>query len=198
MSFLIPGILAQSILFISIFYGIAIIWERDLGLVHKFLATPAPRIALVMGKAISAGFRSLPLVFILYLLGILLGIRFNWNPLNLFGVLFMVVLGAIFFSNFSLIIACIVKTRERFMGIGQLLTMPLFFASNAIYPLTMMPPWLRVISRVNPLTEVINALRYLMIPSGNATDLWVDYGVVAGASFLLMLLGSWIYPRVIR
>ena len=53
--FMAPGILAQSVLFISIFYGISIIWERDLGIVHKFLASPTPRTALVLGKALSAG-----------------------------------------------------------------------------------------------------------------------------------------------
>ncbi len=63
-----------------------------------------------------------------------------------------VLLGAAVFSNFSLIIACLVKTRERFMGVGQLLTIPLFFASNAIYPTSLMPRSLQIISHLNPLT----------------------------------------------
>ncbi len=134
-----PGILAQSVLFISIFYGIAIIWERDLGIVHKFLASPTPRAALVLGKALSAGVRGLSQAVIIYMLALLLGVQMNWNPLALLGVVCVVMLGAAFFSTFSLIIACLVKTRERFMGIGQVLTMPLFFASNAIYPIAIMP-----------------------------------------------------------
>jgi ABC-2 type transport system permease protein len=72
-----------------------------------------------------------------------IGIR--WEPQAILGVLAGVLLGSGLFSTFSLIIACIVKTRERFMGIGQLLTMPMFFASNAIYPLDLMPRWLRVV-----------------------------------------------------
>jgi len=59
LDFMAPGILAQSVLFIAIFYGIAVIWERDLGLVHKLLATPAPRAALVAGKGLAAGGRAL-------------------------------------------------------------------------------------------------------------------------------------------
>lgn len=195
--FMTPGILAQSVLFVSIFYGIAIIWERDLGLTHKFLATPTPRTALVMGKALSAGFRCLPLVVIIYLLAVLMGVHLIGNLLNIAGVLLMVVLGAVFFSTFSLIIACIVKTRERFMGIGQLLTMPLFFASNAIYPLDIMPHWLRVISIINPLTYMINALRSLMIAGAPATNLLKDYGVVIAASALFVLLAGSMYKRVI-
>ena len=82
-----PGILAQSVLFIAIFYGIAIIWERDLGIVHKFLASPTPRAALVLGKALSAGVRGLSQAVIVYVLALLLGVKMRWNPLALLGVL---------------------------------------------------------------------------------------------------------------
>src|SRR5208283_5213504 len=135
LAFLTPGILAQSVLFAAIFYGIAVIWERDLGIVHKLLVSPAERSALVVGKAISAGFRGVIQAGIIYLLALALRIGVRWSPLPIAGVLCGVVLGSAIFSTFSLIIACIVKSRERFMGIGQVLTMPLFFASNAIYPL---------------------------------------------------------------
>lgn len=197
LDFMTPGILAQSVLFVSIFYGIAIIWERDLGLTHKFLATPTPRTALVLGKAISAGFRCLPIVVIIYLLAFLLRARVNWGLPNILGVLVMVMLGAIFFSTLSLVIACLVKTRERFMGIGQVLTMPLFFASNAIYPIEIMPAWLRVVSRINPLTYVINAVRSLMIVDAPATSLLNDYGILVMASAVLVLVAGVLYRRVI-
>ncbi len=141
--FMAPGILAQSVLFIAIFYGISVIWERDLGIVHKLLVTPTPRAALVLGKGLSAGCRALSQAVIIYVLAWLLGVKIDWRPQVVAFVLIAVVLGAALFSTFSLIIACIVKTRERFMGIGQVLTMPMFFASNAIYPIAMMPGWLQ-------------------------------------------------------
>ncbi len=75
----------------------------------------------------------------------------------------MVVLGSSLFATFSLVIACLVRSRERFMGIGQLLTMPLFFASSAIYPVDLMPDWLRVVAMLNPLTYMVDALRALMV-----------------------------------
>ncbi|MCL5098231.1 MAG: ABC transporter permease, partial [Candidatus Omnitrophica bacterium] len=78
LDFMTPGILAQSVLFISIFYGIAIIWERDMGVVHKFLASPTPRAALVLGKALSAGLRALSQTVIIYALAVLLGVKLNW------------------------------------------------------------------------------------------------------------------------
>lgn len=161
--FMAPGILAQSVLFIAIFYGIAVIWERDLGIVHKLLVSPTPRAALVLGKAVSAGVRGLSQAVIIYALAWLVGVQINWHPFALVGVLAVVLLGAGCFSTLSLIIAALVKTRERFMGIGQVLTMPLFFASNAIYPIDIMPPWLRVCAQVNPLTYEVDALRALML-----------------------------------
>ena len=195
--FMTPGIMAQSILFISIFSGIAIIWERDLGLIHKLLATPTPRTAIVLGKAISAGLRTLPVVVIIYLLAILMNVHIEWAPLNLLGVFMMVMLGSIFFSTFSLIIACIVKTRERFMGIGQILTMPLFFASNAIYPIDIMPGWLKVISHINPLTYVIDALRFLMTGNQSAFGLPYDFIILLLVSSLFVAIGGLLYRRVI-
>ncbi len=197
LDFLAPGILAQSVLFIAIFSGIAIIWERDLGIVHKFLASPTPRSALVLGKAFAAGVRGLTQAAIVYLLAWILGVNVNWNPLNLLGVIVIVILGAACFSTFSLIIACLVKTRERFMGIGQVLTMPLFFASNAIYPIVLMPVWLQAIARCNPLSYEVDALRDLMLVNGiSAFGLGTDFVVLFVVATVLVIIGARLYPRV--
>jgi ABC-2 type transport system permease protein len=197
--FMAPGILAQSVLFIAIFYGIAIIWERDLGIVHKLLASPTPRGALVLGKALSAGIRGLSQMAIIYLLAGLRGVHICWNPLALLGVMAAVILGAALFSTFSLIIACLVKTRERFMGIGQMMTMPLFFASNAIYSFEMMPSWLQTLAHFNPLTYEVDALRALMIVGGTShLGLAVDFGVLLGATTVLVAVCARLYPNVVR
>jgi ABC-2 type transport system permease protein len=197
--FLTPGILAQSVLFIAIFYGIAVIWERDLGIVHKFLASPTPRSALVLGKALSAGIRGLSQALIIYLLAILIGVHLRWGVLEILGVLMLVMLGAAVFSTLSLVIACLVRTRERFMGIGQLLTMPLFFASNALYPVSLMPTWLQAIAGGNPLTYLVDALRSLMLPGYSAEfPLALDFGALILAMVVLVLIGARLYPRLAR
>jgi ABC-2 type transport system permease protein len=122
----------------------------------------------------------------------------NWHPWALAGVLLVVILGAAFFSTFSLVIASLVKTRERFMGIGQVLTMPLFFASNAIYPISIMPVWLQLISRVNPLTYEVDALRALMLASGASLyGVGLDLGVLLAATVGLVLVEARLYPRVV-
>lgn len=199
LDFLAPGILAQSVLFMSIFNGITIIWERDLGVIHKFFASPTPRTALVLGKALSAGIRALPLALIVYLLALILGVHMNFNPLALLGVIALVVMGGACFSTFSLIIASLLKTRDRVMGIGQLLTMPLFFASNAIYPINIMPGWLQAIAHANPLTYIVDGLRMLML--GQAIDLaslGIDFAVLLCITIVLVLIGAALYPRIVQ
>lgn len=198
LEFMAPGILAQSVLFMAIFTGgMTLIWERDLGIVHKFLASPIPRAAMVLGKALGCGVRCLSQIVIIYGLALLLGVKLNLNPLALLQVVVIVLLGAGCFCIFSLIIGCLVKTRERFTGIGQLLTMPLFFASNAIYPISLMPKWLQFISHINPLTYQVDALRGTMLANGSSL-----YGFGLDCIILLLtLIGLTIicgklYPRL--
>ena len=199
LEFMAPGILAQGVLFSAIFYGIAVIWERDLGIVHKLLVSPASRASLVFGKALAAGGRGVPQALIIYLLAALLGVRLDLNPLRMLLVVGLVVVGSATFATFSLVVACLVKTRERFMGIGQLLTMPLFFASNAIYPLELMPGWLRVLARVNPLSYLVDGLRATMLQSGvSHFGLAVDAAVEVGLLACLVLIAARLYPQLAR
>ncbi len=199
LAFLTPGILAQSVLFSAIFYGIAVIWERDLGIIHKLMVSPAHRTSLVLGKAVSSGFRGLVQVVIIYVLALVMGISLRWEPWAIGGVLLSVMLGSAIFSTFSLVIACIVKTRERFMGIGQILTMPLFFASNAIYPLELMPPWLRWFARFNPLTYLVDALRSLMIQGGHSIHSFgFDIVVMVSVFIVFLLTARRLYPTLIH
>jgi len=197
LDFLAPGILAQSVLFAAIFYGIAAIWERDLGVLHRYMVSPAPRSALVLGKAVSSGVRGLSQAIIVYLLALVMRLGVDLHPLNILGVALFIILGSALFSTLSLIIACIVRTRERFMGIGQVLTMPIFFASNAIYPIALMPRWLQVISSINPLTYQVDGLRALML-TGGATSygLIPDALVLAATTAALVTIAARMYPRL--
>ena len=115
------------------------------------------------------------------MLAFALGVHLSWSIITFLLVILVIILGSALFSTFSLIIACLVKTRERFMGMGQVLTNPLFFASNAIYPISIMPSWLQTVSQVNPLTYMVDALRALMLSNGPTT-----YGVPFDLLFLLV------------
>jgi ABC-2 type transport system permease protein len=196
LDYLAPGIIAQSALFIAIFYGIQIIWERDAGVLTKLLVTPTPRVALVAGKAFAAGVRAVAQAVVVVVVAALLGVSLTWNPLKLLGVVVVVVLGAAFFACLSVTIAGIVLKRDRLMGIGQAITMPLFFASNALYPVQLMPAWLKAISKGNPLSYEVSALRGLLV--GTSTDLWLDYGVLLGAAIAGVVAAAALLDRLAR
>ncbi|MFF3743864.1 ABC transporter permease [Streptomyces kronopolitis] len=190
--FLAPGIIAQSAMFIAIFYGIMIIWERDAGILTKLLVTPTPRSALIAGKSFAAGVKALVQAVVVIVIAALLGVAMTWNPLRLLAVAVAVVLGSAFFSCLSMTIAGIVLTRDRLMGIGQAITMPLFFASNALYPVAVMPGWLQAVSKVNPLSYQVDALRGLLL--GTHAHLALDFAVLtlaaaAGIAAAASLLG---------
>jgi ABC-2 type transport system permease protein len=195
--FMSPGILSQSVLFVSIFYGIGIIWERDLGISQKFLVAPIARESVILGKALSAGVRGISQGFIIYILSLIIGVKVNLNPFAMLGIIVTIIIGSALFSTFSMMIACLVKTRERFMGIGQVLSMPLFFASNAIYPISIMPTWLQIISKGNPVTYMVDAIRSLMLSGYNsAYGLALDFLVLISVLVVFIFLAGKLYPRI--
>ncbi|MFE3599262.1 ABC transporter permease [Streptomyces sp. NPDC059096] len=194
--YLAPGIIAQSAMFIAIFYGIMIIWERDAGILTKLLVTPTPRAALISGKAFASGVKALIQAVVVIVIAAALGVGLTWNPLRLLGVAVAVVLGSAFFSCLSMTIAGIVLTRDRLMGIGQAITMPLFFASNALYPVAIMPGWLQTVSRINPLSYQVDALRGLLL--GTPSHLALDYGVLLLAALAGIAAASSLLGRLAR
>jgi len=196
LQFITPGILTQSVTFVAIFYGLSIIWERDMGLLQKMLVTPTPRLALVMGKMMSAGIRGLSQMVIVFLFAVLLRISLNLTFLPIIGVIIITMLGAGFFTGLSMIIASIVKTRERFMGIGQVITLPLFFASNAIYPISIMPGWLQVCAYANPLSYMVDGLRALLV-TGNMSQLPLDIVVLFFTTLVISIISAYMYPKVV-
>ncbi|MFI5967552.1 ABC transporter permease [Streptomyces asoensis] len=194
--YLAPGIIAQSAMFVAIFYGIQIIWERDAGVLNKLLVTPTPRAALIIGKAFAAGVKSVVQAVVVVVIAALLGVALTRNPLELLGVAVVVVLGSAFFSCLSMTIAGIVLSRDRLMGFGQAITMPLFFASNALYPVAVMPGWLQAVSKANPLSYEVDALRGLLL--GTPAHLALDLGVLVVAAALGVAAASSLLGRLAR
>jgi ABC-2 type transport system permease protein len=196
MQFITPGILTQSVVFVAIFYGLNIIWERDMGLLQKLLVTPTPRLALVLGKMGSAGVRGLSQAVIVFLFALVLGVPLLFSVTSIILVAVIVMLGAGFFTGLSMIIASIVKTRERFMGIGQVITLPLFFASSAIYPISIMPSWLQAVAFLNPLSYMVDGLRALLV-TGALDQLPFDFLVLFVVTGAIAIVSAYMYPKVV-
>jgi len=193
--FMTPGILAQSVMFMAIFTGISIVWERDLGQMSKLLAAPVPRSSIAIGKALAAGVRGLMQAATIFALAIVLQIPIIYNPLYIIAVILVVFALGAAFASISTFIALMFKTRDRVMGVSQVITMPLFFASNALYPISLMPPWLQAVALVNPLSYVVSALRALLI-TGDLSHLPIDILGVTITTILFIGLSSLAFRRV--
>jgi ABC-2 type transport system permease protein len=196
-AYLAPGVMAQAAMFIAIFFGLAVIWERDVGQLQRLLATPLPRSSIVLGKAAGACVRALVQALLLLAVLALAGIGVRWSVVGVAGMLAMLMLGTAAFACMSMLLAAAVKERERFMGIGQLIMMPLFFASSALYPLAIMPAWLRAIARANPLTYEVQGLRQMLVGVGGAGVVWLDFLVVTAFFAVMLAAATRAYPRAI-
>jgi ABC-2 type transport system permease protein len=192
-----PGVLAQSVLFVAIFYGITIVWERDVGLLTKLLSTPSPRLSVVVGKALSAGVRGIFQGIMIFALALVIGVNLRFDPLDVLGVFVVVVLFAMCFASLSMTLASFLKTRDRMMGIGQAITIPLFFGSNAIYPVALMPAWLQVISAYNPLSYVVDAMRSMLL-TGDYAGLPVDIAALLVATVFFIACAAVMLRRLIE
>jgi ABC-2 type transport system permease protein len=140
--------------------------------------------------------RGLSPVVVLIPVALLLGVDVTANPLKILLAAAAVMLGAGFFACLSMAIAGIAGTRDRLMGFGQLLTMPLFFASNALYPIDIMPAWLQAISRGNPLSYLVDALRGLLV--GTPAHLVPDFAVLLGATAVGIAVAGALLGRLVR
>jgi ABC-2 type transport system permease protein len=196
-AYLAPGVMAQAALFVAIFFGLGVIWERDVGQLQRLLATPLPRLAIVLGKATGAGVRALTQGSVLLAVIAIAGISIRWNPLDIVGAFVLLLLGTGAFACLSMILASLVRTRERFMGIGQLVVMPLFFASSALYPLSVMPTWLRVVAHANPLSYEVHGMRQLLLGISAGGRLWLDFLVAVSFLAVAAATAAKTYPRAI-
>jgi ABC-2 type transport system permease protein len=196
-AYLAPGVMAQAALFVAIFFGLGVIWERDVGQLQRLLATPLPRLGIVLGKATGSAVRALAQATVLLAVVAVAGISIRWNPVDVAGAILLLLLGTCGFACLSMILASLVRTRERFMGIGQLVVMPLFFASSALYPLAIMPAWLRVVAHANPLSYEVHGMRDLLLGISAGGMLWLDFTVAAAFLTVAALVAAQTYPRAI-
>jgi len=196
-AYLAPGVMAQAALFVAIFFGLGVIWDRDVGQLQRLLATPLPRLGIVLGKATGAAIRALAQAVVLLVVIAVAGISIRWSVQGVVGAVTLLLLGTAAFACLSMILASLVRTRERFMGIGQLVVMPLFFASSALYPLAIMPAWLRAVARANPLSYEVHGMRQLLLGISAGGTLWVDFAVVILFLVTMAVIAAKTHPRAI-
>jgi ABC-2 type transport system permease protein len=197
LDFITPGVIVQSTTFTATIFGLTIVWERESGILKKLLTTPATRYSIVIGRSFASAPRTLLQAVIIIPVALILGVTFVVNPLYIVLAVLIIIFLSAGFAAMSLIIASFLKTRERFMGIVQAISLPLFFASSALYPISIMPPILQTFSAFNPVSYSVDALRGLMI-TGSVAGLPMDLVAIAVFDIAMFALASVSFKRIIE
>jgi ABC-2 type transport system permease protein len=145
----------------------------------------------------ASGVRAIFQALIIVPVALIIGVRFFPNIAYFVSALAIIFFASGGFAAISILVASFMKTRERFMGIGQAITFPLFFASNALYPVKIMPQILQEFSLVNPMSYIVDAVRSLMI-SGNLINLPIDLAAIALFDAIMFIMASISFKRIIE
>jgi len=159
--FMYPGIIAMSVMGIAFFSTVSTVWDREFGFLKEILVAPVPRVAIVIGKISGAMTIASTQALILLVLAPFIGVSIHILTIVELFLFFLVLSFAI--SSLGLLIASLMKTTESFGVVMQVLIFPMFFLSGAFFPLTSIPGWLSVISRINPLTYGVDAARQILL-----------------------------------
>jgi ABC-2 type transport system permease protein len=193
-SFLVPGIIAQTILFGSIFWGVSIIFDKQFGFLKETLVAPVSRVRILVGSALGGATTTLAQGVIVFLLALVLGFRpYNWLMVPL--ALLIMVLFSFAVTCFGAGVAAVVNDIQGFQAINQFLIFPLYFLSSALFPLEGAPKALRIIASVNPVSYTVDALRYSLI---NQTHfgIWKDLAVLMVCVVVLTAFGVRRFQRI--
>jgi ABC-2 type transport system permease protein len=166
-TFIYPGVLAMSVLFTSIFSAGSIVWDREFGFLREILVAPVSRAAIVIGKCLGgatiATFQGVIFLCLAWFAHV------PYNPVLILGLIGMLLLLSFTLTAFGVMMAARIKQFQAFMALTQMLIMPLFFLSGALYPLNGLPGWLTVLTRLDPLTYIVGPMRHLVFSHLNVS-----------------------------
>ena len=194
-SFLACGMMAFVILFTAAFSGMSVVFDRRFGFLNKVLSTPVNRGTIVVAKVLQSVGRALTQAAIVLLIAVLLGMdTSHFSALGLVGSFTMMFLMAFGLSSLYIMLALRSSDWQTQMAIINLLNLPLVFASNALFPTKLMPAWLQLIVRINPVSYANDATRQLLLGAPGVNTLALDFGYLLAFAFILSTTGiilSW-------
>lgn len=196
--YIFPGIIGQTLLFTSMFMGISVIWDKEFGFMKEILVSPVSRFTLFLGKMFGDSTDALIQGVIVFVFGALLGITFN--PITFLVCLPIMLLITFGLVSIGLTIASFMGSLESFGAIQTFITLPLFFLSGALFPLSDagIPEWLHIASSFNPLTYGVDALRTVILGSAwvPLQPLYINLGVVCVFDVVMIGVGTWAFSRM--
>jgi ABC-2 type transport system permease protein len=199
-TFIFPGVLAMIVLFVSIYSAVSIVWDREFGFMREMMVAPVPRAAIVVGKCLGgATVATIQGTILLAMAGL---VHVPYNPVLIVTVLLELALTAFTLTAFGVLLAARMEQVESFQVIMQIFVLPMFFLSGSVFPLVGLPVWLEVLTRIDPLSYAVDAIRRAVFAHINTTGasaftrhlMWGHYvlpvplelGIVAAVGLALM------------
>jgi ABC-2 type transport system permease protein len=189
-TFIYPGVLAMSVLFTAIFSAGSIVWDREFGFLREILVAPVSRGAIVVGKCL--GGTTIATLQGLIFLCLAWFAHVPYNPVLILGLIGMLLLLSFTLTAFGVMMAARIRQFQAFMALTQMLVLPLFFLSGALYPLSGLPAWLTVLTRLDPLTYVVGPMRHLVFSHLNVSaplDALINTHLAPSVTW-----GGWVVP----
>ena len=198
--YLFPGILAMSVLTSALFSAIAIVWDREFGFLREMLVAPVSRSSLVLGKALGGGSVAVTQGLVLVVFAPIVGVSFT--VASFFAMVFFMLLLAFSLTAFGIVIACRMQCMESFQMVMALVLQPMLFLSGAIFPLNALPDWLAFITRLNPATYGVDAIRRVVVPDAApltildwVVPLWADAVITLGFGVVMLTLAIQLFGK---
>jgi ABC-2 type transport system permease protein len=159
-TFIYPGILAMTVMFTAMFSAASIVWDREFGFLREMMVAPVKRSSIVIGKCLGgATVAAMQGVIVLAIAGL---VHVPYSPGLIVGVLALQLLLAFAITAFGLAVAIRIKQMQSFMGVMQMIVMPMFFISGALFPVTGLPTWLAILNRLDPVAYAVDPMRKLV------------------------------------
>lgn len=192
LDFVAPGIVTMVLLFASIFSGVSIIWDRELGFMKEMLVAPVSRFSIIIGKCVGTAMTTMVQATLIYIIIVLIGGEMSILLLPVvWPVMFLV---SLLFVSIGILIGSLLKNVESFQLIMNFIIQPMFFLSGALFPINQLPTWLQIVTYLDPMTYAVEVMRYLLT---GVSSLPVHISVVALSLFTLSFftLATWAFSR---
>lgn len=197
LEFMAPGVIILTAIFTSIFGGVNTLWDRRYGFMNKALTAPISRSSIALGKMLAISMISALQSALIIGIAIIIGVRFP-NLLVIIPVMAIVILFSLGFSGISVIVAATAKSQETFWGVINFLGMPLFMLSPALFPLELLPDWLAMAARLNPVTYTVLLVRGLMTGVTEGVSTAVSLGILGVFVAAMIGLASYVFTREVN
>jgi len=213
--FMYPGIIAMLVFMNSIFSGLSVVWDREFGFLKEVLVAPLSRSGIVLGKAVGAAVIAVGQTLLMLVLAPILGVKLT--PLLVLKLIPLLILLSVSLSGLGLLVASRMRSQQGFQVVVQIIVFPMLFVSGVFFPVNDVPLWLEVLSKINPLTYGVDAVRQIFlngfllpplgipggtIPSvlgvnvlGHITTIWEDVAIVGLLGVVQMVLAVWSFSR---